>query len=290
MVTEFQIEEPEGIKPVSFFRRTTTAGLYGAVVLVAILLADYGPFGAYNAVILGAVFGTMAALAAREFYVMAHLDPRLLNVSFGVIAAGLMPICAALWGMAGLTGTVTALIAVSFAWHVLFVRSRMADTATTVFGALYTGFLLGFLVLIVHTFHAGMVLALAVVISSWANDSLAYLVGSIFGRHKLLPRISPKKSVEGLIAGFVGTLIVWVALALLIPSTGVSVGLAIALSFALGLASIIGDLFESRLKREAGVKDSGNSLPGHGGFLDRLDALILTCLVAYWILHWGGVQ
>ena len=83
----------------------------------------------------------------------------------------------------------------------LFLRVRTADTAVTVFGALYTGFLLAYLVLIIRVYAAGTLLAFTVVLSVWANDSLAYLVGSLIGRHKMAPRISPKKSWEGFVAG-----------------------------------------------------------------------------------------
>jgi phosphatidate cytidylyltransferase len=124
----------------------------------------------------------------------------------------------------------------------------------------------------------------------WANDSFAYLVGSTLGRHKMAPRISPKKSWEGFAAGMAGSIAVWVAVALLFPNIGVTVALALSIGFVVGVAVFVGDLFESRMKREAGVKDSGTLLPGHGGFLDRLDSLILVCLVAYWILWWGGVR
>ena len=102
------------------------------------------------------------------------------------------------------------MIAASLVWHVSFVRVRTADTALTVFGAVYTGFLLAYLVLILRVFSSGMILAFAVVLSVWANDSLAYLVGSTFGRHKMAPRISPKKSWEGFIAGILGSMAVWV--------------------------------------------------------------------------------
>ena len=103
-------------------------------------------------------------------------------------------------------------------WHVFFVRVRTSDTATTVFGAVYTGFLLAYLVLILRVFDYGMILAFAVVLSVWANDSLAYLVGSTLGRHKMAPRISPKKSWEGFVAGIAGSMIVWVGLAVLVPA------------------------------------------------------------------------
>ena len=279
------MQEPDGIKPVKFVTRIVTAVAYAGVVLGAIW------FGRYT---LGAVMGAMAGFAAAEFYAMERRESRLPNEIFGVAAAAFMPMAAAIWGIAGLSAVVTALIAASLVWHVVFVRVRTADTAVTVFGALYTGFLLAYLVLILTSYAAGPLLAFAVVISVWANDSLAYLLGSLFGRHKMAPRISPKKSWEGFFAGLGGTVIVWIVverLPMLLPSiarSGLTLSWAVATGVAIGLAVVIGDLAESRMKREAGVKDSGNALPGHGGFLDRLDSLILVCLVAYWMLWWGG--
>jgi phosphatidate cytidylyltransferase len=283
---DVRVREPDGIKPVGFATRIITALAYAAVVLASIWFGRYAT---------GIVFGLMAAFAAGEFYAMERRESRLPNEIFGVAAAGIMPIAAGIWGMAGLSAIVTALVAASLAWHVLFLRVRTADTAVTVFGALYTGFLLSYLVLIIDVYSAGRLLALTVVLSVWANDSLAYLVGSLIGRHKMVPRISPKKSWEGFLAGLAGTVVVWAAapalLARFLPlgsSTGVSMSWALATGVAVGLAVIIGDLAESRIKREAGVKDSGTALPGHGGFLDRLDSLILVCLVAYWMLWWAG--
>lgn len=280
------VEEPDGIKPVGFITRIVTAAAYAAVVLGAI------SFGRYAT---GVVFGLMAGFAAVEFYAMSRRESRLPNEFFGAAAAGFMPMAAALWGMAGLSAIMTALVAASLVWHVVFVRVRTPDTAITVFGAMYTGFLLAYLVLIIDVFSAGKVLAFAVVVSVWANDSFAYLVGSMLGRHKMAPRISPKKSWEGFVAGLAGTMIVWVGVVILVPrmlpalpDTGLTLPWALATGFAVGIAVVVGDLAESRMKREAGVKDAGNVLPGHGGFLDRLDSMILVCLVAYWMLWWGG--
>ncbi len=282
----WKVEEPDGIKRGGLLTRFVTAVAYAAVVLGAIAFGRYAT---------GVVFGLMAGAAALEFYAMSRREARLPNELFGVLAAGFMPMAAALWGMAGLTAIMTALVAASLVWHVVFVRVRTADTAITVFGALYTGFLISYLVLIIEVFSAGTMLAFAVVISVWANDSLAYLVGSMIGRHKMAPRISPKKSWEGFFAGLAGTVIVWVSLVTWIPTvvpsapeTGLSMLGAIVTGVAIGVTVVIGDLAESRMKREAGVKDAGNILPGHGGFLDRIDSLILVCLVAYWILWWAG--
>jgi len=282
----WKVEEPDGIKPVGLLTRLITAVAYGAVVLGAIALGRYAT---------GVVFGIMAGAAALEFYAMSRREARLPNELFGVMAAGFMPMAAALWGMAGLSAIMTALVAASLVWHVVFVRVRTADTAITVFGALYTGFLIAYLVLIIDVFAAGTLLAFAVVVSVWVNDSLAYLVGSTIGRHKMAPRISPKKSWEGFSAGLIGTMVVWVGLVTvvpralpLLPATGLSLLWACATGLIISVAVLVGDLAESRMKREAGVKDAGTMLPGHGGFLDRLDSLILVCLAAYWLLWWGG--
>ncbi|MBK6281354.1 MAG: phosphatidate cytidylyltransferase [Draconibacterium sp.] len=122
----------------------------------------------------------------------------------------------------------------------------------------------------------------------WIYDSMAYVFGSMLGKHKICVRISPKKSWEGLIGGTVFavitgivnslffdelSLINWVVVALLIVAFGTS-----------------GDFFESKLKREAGVKDSGNILPGHGGMLDRFDTMLFAAPVIFvWITLFGNI-
>jgi phosphatidate cytidylyltransferase len=284
-----QVRAPEGLKPARLLVRGATAAVYAVVMLGAIWFNEIPRLSGYGPLLLASVMSVLAGISASEFYALERRESRLPNEMFGVAAAALMPLAASIWGLGGLTAIVTALIAGSLVWHVAFVRVRTTDTATTVFGAVYTGFLLAYLVLIVRDFVNGRDLALAVILGVWANDSLAYLVGSTIGRHKMMPRISPKKSWEGFIAGALGTLAVWVSLPLFFPQVGVSLPLAIATGIVVGASVVIGDLFESRMKREAGVKDSGTSLPGHGGFLDRLDSLILVGLLAYWILHWGGV-
>lgn len=271
---------PEGIKTASFLLRAATAVGYAVSVLAALW---FGPIAT------GVVFGIMAALAAGEFYALTRREARLPNEFLGVVASASMPLAAAAWGMSGLTSTLTALIAGSLVWHVVFRRTRLADTAVTLLGAVYTGFLLSYIVLIIENFSDGRVLAVVLVLSVWANDSFAYIVGSLIGRHKLAPQISPKKSWEGFFGGTVGTAAVWV-IAAYMPFLELSLGTAIAVGAAVAVSAVIGDLAESRMKREAGVKDSGRSLPGHGGFLDRLDSLILVCLVAYWLLWWSGLR
>lgn len=115
---------------------------------------------------------------------------------------------------------------------------------------------------------------------TWLSDTAAYLVGRSVGRNKLIPRVSPNKTIEGAIGGLVAAGITAVLCTLLFgldihPLT------AILLGIVLGAAGMIGDLSESMLKRRAGVKDSGDLIPGHGGMLDRVDALIFV-LVATW--------
>jgi phosphatidate cytidylyltransferase len=281
MMTEQQqaASAPAGIKTSSLLKRVATATAY-SVAVVGVLV--------WGSLPTGILFGIMAGFAAAEFYAMERREARLPNEVFGVIAAAAMPVAAALWGTPGLLAVVTALTAASLLWHTLFLSVQTADTAETLFGAIYTGFLLAYLVM-VRKFDAGLVLSLAVVLSVWLNDVGAYFIGSLIGRHKMAPKISPKKSWEGFVAGAVACVAVWM-LVPLVPESGVSWWLAAITGVAVALASVIGDLAESRMKREAGVKDSGNSLPGHGGFLDRLDSLILVCLVAFWVLWWGGVR
>ncbi|MFD2697367.1 phosphatidate cytidylyltransferase [Mesonia sediminis] len=126
-------------------------------------------------------------------------------------------------------------------------------------------------------------LLLGIFIMIWTNDTFAYLVGKSIGKRKLFERISPKKTVEGFLGGFIFTLITAIILANYLPL------LTLAQWIILGALSSIfgtwGDLIQSKLKRQAGVKDSGNLMPGHGGILDRLDSILYTATFAYTYLY-----
>lgn len=115
---------------------------------------------------------------------------------------------------------------------------------------------------------------------TWMSDTFAYLVGKSVGRTKLIPRVSPNKTMEGAIGGFTAAGITAV---LVVHFFGLPMNVVVAAVFgvALGVIGMLGDLFESQLKRRAGVKDSGDAIPGHGGFLDRIDALIWVLLTTF---------
>lgn len=120
----------------------------------------------------------------------------------------------------------------------------------------------------------------------WVNDSAAYLVGSVLGKHKMCPKISPAKSWEGLIGGAVFAVIMGVLNAVMFQQVSMVSWIVIAvLTFTFGT---VGDLFESKMKREIGIKDSGTILPGHGGFLDRIDSLLFAVPAVFLWLMFSG--
>jgi len=158
--------------------------------------------------------------------------------------------------------------------------------ALAVGGAAWLGFCPGFLLLLYHGIadrpRAVEVLLLTVGVSV-IGDTLAYLVGSRFGRHAFFARISPRKTWEGAVAALIApTLAVGLLLPLALPRVGHPA--AFGIGFLAAVAAIAGDLVESQLKREVGVKDSGRLVPGHGGVLDRMDSLIFVGAVVYSLL------
>ncbi len=172
--------------------------------------------------------------------------------------------------------------------HVIHRRFSINNAAITVFGIVYIGFSMSHLVLI-RALPDGLTLALALLVSVWANDVFAYLAGSAFGRHKMAPRISPNKTWEGFAAGTLASIGVWVGAGFLMDLSHTIPVLA-GIGFVLAVVGVGGDLFESRIKREAGVKDSGTALPGHGGFLDRIDSLLAVSVVGYYLLAAAGAS
>lgn len=157
---------------------------------------------------------------------------------------------------------------------------RWNDALITMFGVLYVGVTLSTIVS-TRSLPTGEFLVLFLAVVTWASDTGAYYAGTLWGKHPLLPSVSPKKTVEGVLGG----LILAVAAALLAQwwfASQLSPSDAVILGVLLTGMGLIGDLFESMIKRRTGVKDSGGILPGHGGMLDRLDSLLFTAPTFYY--------
>ena len=182
------------------------------------------------------------------------------------------------------TVILTTAIIVTFAGG-LFLRKAQDSTVNasiTLLGILYIGWMFSYLILIREMSpHGGYLFFL--MISIWACDTFAYLIGTYFGKVKLSPFISPKKTVEGAVTGFVVSI---VAAFIFSKFTGMNTVHAVILGTIIGLVGQISDLVESLIKRDAGVKDSSNIVPGHGGVLDRMDSFILTAPIMYYYLSW----
>lgn len=132
------------------------------------------------------------------------------------------------------------------------------------------------------TFGEGAWLVVAFWLIVWTFDTVAYLAGSAWGRHKLIPSVSPGKSWEGTIFGFLSVAIVGGIIARLVSQLGWTAMLGISLGLIIGVGALVGDLIESRLKRGAGIKDAGSLLLGHGGVLDRFDSSLIAAPLFYY--------
>lgn len=244
--------------------------------------------------------GVAAAVGAAELILMfgavGEAEFGALGVAevFGILVAGMLPVAAGLGVDANLfpawTLPVLAVAVVLLLGAFLFRRAPLEEipprVATVGLSWLYTGLLLATLVGLRRLGVAWVILAYVV---TWGNDTAAYFVGHALGRHRMLERISPKKTWEGFaggVAGSIGFAFAWRALSRLwFPELQILTPVETVL-LALGGAVLgpLGDLSESLMKRAAGVKDSGKIIPGHGGLLDRIDALLF---VAPWVYVWA---
>ncbi len=245
-----------------------------AVMPPILALAWYGGWPFLAMVVLA------AHLALRELYnLMGQKDRLQINLGY----AGNLILLLYLFRY-GFTDYVFALVGYFILLNCLFVVTYPRDFMSilvTAFGKLYITTLLGFILLL--RAHGGFAAVLAVFLAVWANDSGAYFCGVAFGRHRLAPRLSPKKSVEGAVGGLLTAMLV---LYLFAPVLGWSRPVALVFGLILALAGQFGDLAESALKRWANTKDSGSFLPGHGGVLDRVDSLLFAVPVAFLIMYY----
>ncbi|MEW6661215.1 MAG: phosphatidate cytidylyltransferase [Bacillota bacterium] len=162
-----------------------------------------------------------------------------------------------------------------------YPKNILPGLAASFFGVFYIAGMLGHLFLLRHITPNGWTFVLFALLLTWASDTGAFFAGTKFGRQKLAPLISPGKTWEGVWGGIILSILTSITL-------GAWLGLPLMWRVIAGvfvsLAAVIGDLFESALKRYAGMKDSGTLLPGHGGVLDRFDSLLLTAPLVYYML------
>lgn len=262
---------------------------------------------------LGVLLAAVALGSALELFRLAERSGiRPMKVPGAAFAAG--SVLVAVWQPsieeAALPLFVSAVVLVLLAaGAVVWVRGvdgrPLPSSATTVLGAIFPGWTLAHGMFLRHDFTAmvegasygapgflateawaGAALVVFSVGVTWINDTCAYFAGRKWGRRKLIPTVSPGKTVVGAVAGLAGAVAVGAAYAAIVLDGWYGFGLGWAAGAAggllVGVVALIGDLAESVIKREAGVKDSGNLFPGHGGVLDRLDALFFAIPVAYW--------
>lgn len=261
--------------------------------------------------LMGALAAALAMLGAREFCLLARRSGvRPFTGMAMAIAAALVLAATAepfFTGFAPLA--LTVLMGAVVVLPIAAVRGRgvadkpLASVCATLTAALYVGGGLCFALLLRHLPETGVavrapaplegpVLLLFPLAVTWVGDIVAYIVGSLWGHRRPFPTVSPGKTVEGtaagiLAAGTAGLVFATVAaepFALL----GVGPNWIVGIALLIGAGALAGDLSVSLLKREAGVKDAGSLLPGHGGVLDRLDALLVTLPLAYGALQFAG--
>lgn len=253
--------------------------IYTVLVLAPLLYAviRYLPPLAFSGVVVLA-----GALALFEFYRLCFSD-RSRSWLIGIGLAGFTAvILGAHWPdliVPSLLATLIAIISVP-----LFSRApleqSLRDGAMTLFGVLYLGLTLGPLSM-TRLLPQGEWLIFFLLLVTWASDTGAYYVGTLYGRHRLAPTISPKKSYEGLVGGVIGAIIAaYIIRWWFLPE--LSELDCLVLATLLTITGLWGDLTESAMKRSVGIKDSGGILPGHGGMLDRLDSLLFTAPAFYY--------
>lgn len=234
-------------------------------------------------------------LGLSEFYKLSRAEGAVPLTAVGIVSAVCLllvqitcignnvPITYAIAG----TGVTVALAAIIGHMFISKTEGYFADVGATILGLLYVWFLGGFFFVGLRHLPNGFAAVFVMTAAVKGSDSIAYGVGRKFGRHKLWPRISPKKSWEGTIAGVAGSIIITVLLNRLFGVWGGSfleAWEAVIFGLAVGIAGTLGDLIESNLKRSAGVKDSSVLIAWYGGVLDVIDSVIVGSPVAYFLM------
>lgn len=266
---------------VSLARRTITS-----LLIVALVALVTFRFPNWCFALLGSC---MVGVALREYFTIVDRKGIVVYKYFGISIGMLLPII--IYFQKGLEGyfalePFSIVIACLFIFVLQFIRrdssQALTSIAVTLFGLLYIAWFFSFFVKL-KFMPGGALLVAFVVLVTKMGDVGAYLIGGMVGRRNLIPRISPHKTVEGTIGGLVFSIVIAVMSKAYLPEF--SYGHLVALGILLGTLGQVGDLAESLLKRDCGVKDSGASLSGFGGMLDLIDSLLFTAPIFYFYVE-----
>jgi len=264
--------------------RAATKRVLWALIIIPplVFLIIFGPPYAMYVVV-----SVVAILGLHEFYTLT-LPKQALHGKIGGILMGTVLCGVFQWAHYEMVvATMGVIVVVLFVSHILLSQelSTLPNwIATAFFGIVYVPFLLSHVILI-NKLPQGPLWVLMLSVTVWTGDTFALVAGSRWGKHKLSPHISPKKTVEGFVSCFVGALVSVLAFKLLLLSS-LTISDAAVLGLGIALFGQLGDLSESAIKRGANVKDSSRLIPGHGGMLDKLDGFLFSSpFVYYFSVH-----
>ncbi|MBI4653895.1 MAG: phosphatidate cytidylyltransferase [Nitrospirae bacterium] len=228
----------------------------------------------------------VSILAMREFYIMYKVSQRLY---LPIILMGGILLISPYYYPDYLIETVFATVFLLLVLRLLLIDTpsgSMKDIGTLCIGLFYISWFLNFQWLLINDI-GGKEYIFLLYSSVWLGDSMAYYVGTYLGKNKLYSAVSPNKTIEGAFGSLLGGAVGAVIIKLVFNISNLTLIKTLVIGVILGIATIIGDLIESMFKRDAGVKDSGNLIPAHGGILDKIDGLLIAGPVLYFLLRWG---
>lgn len=270
-------------------RRTLFAVIAAPASIAVVYFGDWA---------LAILLSVLAALAAWELFRIAREKGAFPLEPAGIALAAMVPIAIHAQRLGVYSLSLTAVVAMALVLFASTIWLRgphgrpLASVSITAFGVLYASLFSYIYALRYHDYavgaRAGTALVVLPVLLTWATDIGAYVFGRTFGRKKLIPSISPGKTVEGAVGGLGTTIVVCLLYVrfILMPfaQLGLTIQGAVLFAIVVSVAAQTGDLAESLLKREAGIKDSSRIIPGHGGILDRFDSLLFVMPVAFLML------
>ena len=242
--------------------------------------------------VLGAVIGGIAACAAWEFLRCTEMDIKKRMLVYAAVASFCIPLGGAFFPADKVYEAVLFLLfAVMFCELMLSFRKETTMDFETVAVMLLAGGVMPILLAAIVRLDArehGSVYALLPFVAAFSSDSGAYFAGTFLGKHKLTPRLSPHKTIEGSIGGFLSAIVLMLLYGLVLKAAKFEVNFAVlaVYGFLGSLACQLGDLSFSAVKRLCGVKDYGNLIPGHGGMLDRFDSMFWTAALIEILVTW----